>query len=68
MKESLEDVIDRALDKIPNKYDLVCIASKRANQISNGYSPLIESNFVKPASITLLEIAEEKLRMGSDEE
>lgn len=68
MIELLEDVVDRALGKFPNKYELVRIASKRANQLTNGYTPLIESKFVKPASIALLEVAEGKIRMGSDEE
>ena len=68
MIELLEDVVDRALAKIPNKYELVCIASKRANQLTSGYTPLVESKFVKPASITLLEVAEGKIRMGSDED
>ena len=68
MKRSLEDVIQDELSKIPNPYDLVCVASKKANQLTSGYAPLVKSKFVKPASITLLEIAEGKVRMAPEEE
>ncbi|RMF94809.1 MAG: DNA-directed RNA polymerase subunit omega [Candidatus Schekmanbacteria bacterium] len=65
---NLEEVLNQAIEKIPNKYELVCIAAKRANQITSGYTPLVESKFVKPASIALLEIAKDKVKIETGEE
>lgn len=50
------------LDKVDSKYSLVVAVSKRARQIVDGQSSLVESNSTKPVSIAIQEISEGKIR------
>ena len=43
---------------VPNRFDLVLIAAKRARQIYNGAEPTVDEQRDKPTVIALREIAE----------
>ena len=45
------------LEKIPNKYMAVVVASKRAKALNDGARPLIKSSAAKPTTLALEEIA-----------
>lgn len=49
--------IEDCLNKIPNTFDLIRVAAKRARQIANGSPILVEDEKDKPAVIALREIA-----------
>jgi len=54
--------IDKLLEIVDSKYQLVLITSKRAKDIEQGAKTLLEnSQSVKPVGITLEEIVEGKL-------
>ena len=82
--EKLEGIvspsIDRLLEKVDSKYELVMFASKRARQINEYYSalhegslfnnvgPLVESTVdEKPLTIALKEIHQDKLEKKAAE-
>ncbi len=50
--------VEDCLDKIPNRYDLVILASKRARQVALGKEPLVDAEKDKSTVIALREIAE----------
>jgi len=49
------------LEKVPNRFDLVLMAAKRARLIANGQEPMVEEENDKPTVLALREIAEEKI-------
>jgi DNA-directed RNA polymerase subunit omega len=49
--------VDDCLERIPNRFQLVLVATYRARMLSQGHSPKLESKN-KPAVTALLEIAE----------
>ncbi len=49
--------VEDCLEKIPNRFELIHIASKRVKQIAKGSRPLIGGTHNKPAVIALREIA-----------
>lgn len=49
------------LDKVDSKYSIVVAVSKRARQLVDGQSSLVESNSIKPVSIAIQEISEGKI-------
>jgi DNA-directed RNA polymerase subunit omega len=51
-------LVNEVLDKIPNKYMAVIVASKRARAINDGIRPLIKTDAKKPTTIAMEEIAE----------
>lgn len=53
--------LDLLLKKVDCKYTLVLFAAKRAREITNGESALIESKSNKPVTIALEEIAQGKI-------
>lgn len=53
--------LDVLLKKVDCKYTLAVIAAKRAREIMNGESPLVESDSNKPVTIAMEEIAEGKI-------
>ncbi len=53
--------VEDCLEKVPNRFDLVLMASKRARLIANGQSPMVEEENDKPTVLALREIAEEKI-------
>ena len=51
-------LINEVLEKLPNKYMAVIIASKRARDINDGQRPLVKAGASKSTTIALAEIAE----------
>lgn len=49
--------VEDCLQHIPNRYDLVLLASKRARQLALGADPLVPDDGDKPGVIALREIA-----------
>jgi len=63
-----EEITAKALAQVgQDRYRLVMIVSKRADQLSNGAEPLIKAdkNKQKFTDIALLEIAEGKIKLES---
>ena len=61
--------VEDCLDKIPNRFDLVVLAARRARDLTLGRAPFVERENDKPTVIALREIAEgfidlEYLRAG----
>ncbi len=50
--------VEDCLDNVDNRFQLVLVASKRARQIANGKTPLVEWENDKPTVVALREIAE----------
>ncbi|MGF1547624.1 MAG: DNA-directed RNA polymerase subunit omega [Thiotrichales bacterium] len=53
--------VEDCIDRIPNRFEMVLAACKRARQIYNGSEPLVERENDKPTVIALREIAEGKI-------
>ncbi len=49
--------VEDCLSKVPNRFDLVLMASRRARQIANGAQPLVPQEDDKPTVLALREIA-----------
>ena len=54
--------VEDCVDKIPNRFDLVLLASQRAREISGGAELTIERDRDKNPVVALREIAEETVR------
>jgi DNA-directed RNA polymerase subunit omega len=51
--------VEDCLQEIPNRFDLILVASKRARQIARGVSePMVERENDKPTVLALREIAD----------
>lgn len=50
--------VEDCVDKIPNMFQLVLVAAKRARQLANGAHPMVEWENDKPTVVSLREIAE----------
>jgi len=50
--------VEDCTEKIPNMFELVLVASKRARQLANGAEPMVEWENDKPTVVALREIAE----------
>ena len=50
--------VEDCVEKIPNMFELVLVASKRARQLANGAEPMVERENDKPTVVALREIAE----------
>lgn len=61
-------VIDDCLERIPNRFDLVYLASERARQLDQGGEPTIPSKGDKSPVVALREIAEGTITANSFEE
>jgi DNA-directed RNA polymerase subunit omega len=48
--------ITELLEKLPNRYSLVVVTSKRARQLIDGAKPLIQIDSNKPVTIAINEI------------
>ena len=55
--------VEDCLDKVPNRFDLVVLAARRARDITDGRAPLVERENDKPTVIALREIAEGKINL-----
>lgn len=53
--------VEDCLDKIPNRFDLVVLAARRARDLTLGRAPFVEQENDKPTVIALREIAEGKI-------
>ena len=66
MDKRIEEVAAKALEKMNNdRYRLSLAVAKRAEQLANGATPLIDfdKNKIKLADIALYEIAESKITL-----
>lgn len=66
--QRIEEITAKALALVgQDRYKLVLLTSKRADQLANGAEPLIKAdkNKEKLTDIALLEIAEGKVRLDS---
>jgi DNA-directed RNA polymerase subunit omega len=50
--------VEDCLDNIPNIFEMVLVASKRARRVAHGADPLVELENDKPTVVALREIAE----------
>ncbi|MDZ4728893.1 MAG: DNA-directed RNA polymerase subunit omega [Xanthomonadales bacterium] len=53
--------VEDCLKVIPNRFDLVLTATKRARQIAHGADPLVEESNDKPTVVALREVATGKI-------
>ncbi|TDR22778.1 DNA-directed RNA polymerase subunit omega [Marinicella litoralis] len=53
--------VEDCLEKVPNRFDLVLMAAKRARLIANGQEPMVDEENDKPTVLALREIAEDKI-------
>ncbi|WP_322521497.1 DNA-directed RNA polymerase subunit omega [Guyparkeria halophila] len=53
--------VEDCLEKIPNRFELVLTAAKRARQIEHGAEPLVPMGKEKPTVIALRELGEGKI-------
>ncbi len=53
--------VEDCIEKIPNRFELVLVATRRARQIANGSPLLIHHERDKPTVIALREIADGKV-------
>ena len=57
--------VEDCIEKIPNRFELVLAATKRARQITRGSTPLVEMENDKPTVIALREIADGKIDLAA---
>jgi len=57
--------MNKLFDKVDSKYTLVVAVAKRARQLVDGQSSLVETNSLKPVTIAMEEVAEGKLKCVS---
>lgn len=57
--------VNRMIETVESKYTLVIAAAKRAREIVDGASPLVDSTSRKSITIALEEIESEKVRYES---
>lgn len=50
--------VEDCLDNVDNRFELVLLASKRARQLAEGKTPLVDQENDKPTVVALREIAE----------
>ena len=50
--------VEDCLEHVNNRFELVMLAAKRSELVTNGREPLVEENSDKPTVIALREIAE----------
>jgi len=53
--------LEKALEKVSNRYLLVVLSAKRARQLNRGAAPQVESKYKKHASAALEEVAAGKV-------
>ena len=57
----LYPAVDDLLKKVESRYTLIMVTSKRARQIIEGSKPLVNTESIKPVSIAIEEIDQDKL-------
>ena len=50
--------VEDCVERVPNMFQLVLIAAKRARQLANGAEPMVEWENDKPTVVALREVAE----------
>ncbi|MGB0721764.1 MAG: DNA-directed RNA polymerase subunit omega [Gammaproteobacteria bacterium] len=60
--------VEDCLNRLPNRFELVLLAARRARQIANGVAPLVDEENDKPTVIALREIAEGLVDESMEEE
>jgi len=60
--------VEDCLEKIPNRFELIHIASKRVKQIAKGSKPLVQGSTNKAAVLALREIAAGLVASGLPDE
>ena len=50
--------VEDCLERVPNMFQLVLVAAKRARQLANGAHPMVDWENDKPTVVALREIAE----------
>lgn len=60
--------VEDCLEKIPNRFELILLAARRARQISHGGKCMVAEEHDKPAVLALREIAEGYIDMSFMEE
>ena len=58
--------VEDCLERVPNRFELVLLAARRAKQLLKGARPLVDSDN-KDIVTSLREIADEKVRLHYDE-
>jgi len=58
--------VEDCLERVPNRFELVLLAARRAKQLLKGARPLVESDN-KEIVTALREIADEKVRLSYGE-
>ncbi len=59
--------VEDCLQVVPNRFDLVLTATKRARQIAHGADPMVEESNDKPTVVALREVAAGKIDQESVE-
>jgi DNA-directed RNA polymerase subunit omega len=59
--------VEDCLDQVPNRFELVLLAARRAKQLLKGARPLVESDN-KEIVTALREVADTKVRLRYDED
>jgi DNA-directed RNA polymerase subunit omega len=59
--------VEDCLDQVPNRFELVLLAARRAKQLLKGARPLVESDN-KEIVTALREVADTKVRLQYDED
>lgn len=57
--------VEDCVDKVPNRFELVLMAAKRAHDIEKGAVPSVARDNDKPTIIALREIAEETISLDA---
>lgn len=60
--------VEDCTQNIPNMFELVLVAAKRARQLANGAEPMVEWDNDKPTVVALREIADGHIDKGILEE
>ena len=58
--------VEDCLERVPNRFELVLLAARRATQLLKGARPLVDSDN-KDIVTALREVAEQKVRLHYDE-
>jgi DNA-directed RNA polymerase subunit omega len=58
--------VEDCLERVPNRFELVLLAARRAKQLLKGARPLVESSN-KEIVTSLREVAADKVRLTYDE-
>lgn len=58
--------VEDCLEKVPNRFALVLLATKRTRQLLKGATPLVEHHKNKAPVLALREIAADKVRFDKD--